>query len=718
MFDGMVTWENRLLQLRSLLPAVFTQILGFSPARPMFVGYVMLGTLAIGLLGSKVAHSAEAQPLVDLSLSAEERVWLSQNPKIRLAIDVNWAPFEFVDEAGQYRGMAADYVRIVEQRLGVRIDVNTQRSWPEMVKAVKTRELDAFSLVVQTPQRDAYVNFTKPYISFPMVIVTLDQGPFIDGLAPLRDKKIAVVDNYASHELLVLDHPELRLNAVAHVKAGLESVSNGQDDAFVGNLAVVSQVIREAGITNLKIAGQTEYRFDLRMAVRKDWPLLVPILQKALDSISPQQRDEIYDRWMRLTYEEKTDYTLAGTIVFVGGLIILLIFLWNRQLRIEIEQRKKAELLLTNSQRLLTETGRMARVGGWELDAETLEVSWSEQTYHIHELAIGSQPPLETAYSFYHEEDRPKMQAAVEQALEVGKPFDLTLRFKTAKGRNIWVHSTCTPELIDDVVVKLRGTFQDVTLQKVAEIKLQQALADAEKANRAKSEFLANMSHELRTPLNAIIGFSQIWADETFGPIENSKYLEYARDINQAGTHLLYIISDILDISKIEAGEFELVRENFSLKLALEDCLAMLDQQASQGGVKLRCSAVPAELMLYADQRILKQILINLIGNSVKFTPPDGSIEIEVVVKQDQAIEITITDTGIGVPSELIAKAFEPFSQIREGTEITHEGTGLGLALARKMVELHDGTLDLISSEGGGTKAVLWFPPQALALAS
>lgn len=705
-------------KIRSLFIAIVVKTRSYLPARIRPVLLIILGVFFTGLASGTVSVSAQMVPPDELGLTAAEQRWLAAHPKIRLAVDINWAPFEFIDEAGAYKGMAADYVRLVEQRLGIAIEVDTQRPWSDMVDAVKNRELDVFSLVVQTPQRDVYVNFTEPYISFPMVIVTLDSGPFIDGLSPLRDRRIAVVNNYASHELLALDHPELKLNAVASVREGLEAVSNGQDDAFVGNLAAVSQVIREAGITNLKIAGQTEYRFDLRMAVRNDWPELVGILQKALDSIAPQQRDSIYDEWMRLTYDEQPDYRLAGSAVLVGGFIILLIFLWNRQLRKEIEQRKKAEELLKKSERLLTETGRLARVGGWELDAASLEVSWSEQTYHIHDLEVGSQPPLEEAYSFYHEEDLPLVQGAVERALATGTPFDLTTRFLTAKGRHIWVHSTCTPEMAGDQVSKLRGTFQDVTIQRVSQMKLQQALADAEKANRAKSEFLANMSHELRTPLNAIIGFSQIWADETFGPIGNPKYLEYAKDVNEAGTHLLYIISDILDISKIEAGEFNLEPEDIDLKSSVDECIAMLAPQADSGGVKIRRGDIPDALVLYADRRILKQILINLIGNSIKFTPAEGSIDIDVAVKPDRVIEISITDTGIGVPSELIAKAFEPFSQIRESAEVTHEGTGLGLALARKMVELHDGTLELISSEGNGTKVILLFPPAALALAS
>ena len=254
-----------------------------------------------------------------LDLTPDEQAWLDAHPVVRLAVDIDWAPFEFVDERKTYQGMAADYIRLVEERLGIRLEVDTEKPWPMMVKAVKARDLDAFSLVVRTPQRDEFVNFTQPYISFPMVIVTLEDEPFIDGIEALRNDVVAVVESYASHDLLAGNHPSLNLLLAANVREGLEAVSTGQAYAFVGNLAVAAKVIREAGLTNLKISGQTPYRFELSMAVRKDWPELVTILQKALDSISPEDRDRIYNRWIRLKFHEEVDFRIV-LAVLVGGL--------------------------------------------------------------------------------------------------------------------------------------------------------------------------------------------------------------------------------------------------------------------------------------------------------------------------------------------------------------------------------------------------------------
>lgn len=300
---------------------------------PLFIVIMAIGT----------GWAAEETADKTFSLAPTEQAWLAMHPDIRLGVDIDWAPFEFVDEQNEYRGMAAEYILLVEKRLGAQFRVSKDKPWPEVVDAVKNRDLDAFSLVVQTPERDEYVNFTKPYISFPMVIVSLDDEPYIDGIDALRTRTVSVVDSYASHELLATNNPDIILSPSPSVQKGLEAVSNGQVYAFVGNLAVVSQVIRDTGITNLKVSGQTPYRFELRMAVRNDWPELIPILQKALDSISLTERDDIYNRWIRLQFEEIVDYRLILSVLGVGFLIITIILFWNRKLKHEVRRRQQVE---------------------------------------------------------------------------------------------------------------------------------------------------------------------------------------------------------------------------------------------------------------------------------------------------------------------------------------------------------------------------------------
>ncbi len=251
--------------------------------------------------------------------------------------------------------------------------------------------------------------------------------------------------------------------------------------------------------------------------------------------------------------------------------------------------------------------------------------------------------------------------------------------------------------------------------RKRAEEELRHARERAENASRTKSEFLANMSHELRTPLNAIIGFSETITQETFGPVGNPKYLEYVSDIHASGQHLLELVNDILDLSKIEAGKMVLHEEEVDLARVLERCLSLVSGRMEEGGLALEQRIARDLPPLRADKRMLKQIFINLLSNAVKFTEPGGRIAVTVESAADGGIVIKIADTGIGIAAEDIPKIMAPFVQVEGAHSRRYEGTGLGLPLAKSLVELHDGTMELESALGVGTTITIRFPAERLA---
>lgn len=276
-------------------------------------------------------------------------------------------------------------------------------------------------------------------------------------------------------------------------------------------------------------------------------------------------------------------------------------------------------------------------------------------------------------------------------------------------------------ERLRDSERRLMATINDLsasrqTLERQkAELSIANANYQAEKeraeaANKAKSEFLANMSHELRTPLNAILGFSEILKDQMFGPLGSSKYNEYANDIHDSGKHLLNVISDILDMSKIEAGHMKIFREQIDLVPLIEESLRFTAIPAAKKNIKVR-QRISSGLTVMADRRAMKQILLNLLSNAVKFTNEDGDIAVRSRTAPD-GITITIADTGIGIPKSALSKIGQPFEQVQSQYAKSKGGSGLGLAISRSLTVLHGGGMKIRSREGVGTVIRLHIPNQ------
>jgi signal transduction histidine kinase len=259
-----------------------------------------------------------------------------------------------------------------------------------------------------------------------------------------------------------------------------------------------------------------------------------------------------------------------------------------------------------------------------------------------------------------------------------------------------------------------RGVGSDVTREKEAEEALRASEEEAVLANRAKTEFLANMSHELRTPLNAIIGFSAMMEHEAFGPVANARYREYVRDIRESGQHLLGLINDILDISKIESGRFELHEELVDVEEAMRAAVRLVGGRSEEAGHEVAQRFPPDLPRLRADERALKQILLNLLSNAVKFTREGGRITVAAAVEDDHRLVVSVADTGIGIAAQDLPRVMEPFRQLESALARKCDGTGLGLPLTKRLVELHQGELRLESEVGVGTTASIRFPAERI----
>jgi signal transduction histidine kinase len=241
------------------------------------------------------------------------------------------------------------------------------------------------------------------------------------------------------------------------------------------------------------------------------------------------------------------------------------------------------------------------------------------------------------------------------------------------------------------------------------------AVNEAELANRAKSSFLANMSHELRTPLNAILGFSEVMKDQHLGPVHNPRYLSYAADIHNSGRHLLAIINDVLDLAKIEAGKMSLDNATqFELVPVVISSVDMLKGLGEKLGVTVKNEIADETLRVTAVERMIRQIVINLVGNAIKFTPPGGTVYLSGRMRNDGGFEIAVRDTGVGMSEAELAIALTPFGQNENRLTGKHDGTGLGLPLAKAMLELHDGALTMASAPNMGTTVTLMLPAERI----
>jgi signal transduction histidine kinase len=254
--------------------------------------------------------------------------------------------------------------------------------------------------------------------------------------------------------------------------------------------------------------------------------------------------------------------------------------------------------------------------------------------------------------------------------------------------------------------------FHDISAQIHAQRQLLDARDQAEMASRSKSSFLAHMSHELRTPLNAIIGFSEAIAREVMGPISNMHYREYADDIHASGQHLLSLINDLLDLSKIEAGKLELFEETVDLRALVKHCTVFISEALRTKELQLGVRVGADLTAVFCDERKLKQVLLNLLSNAVKFTA-FGRISLAAWRDGSDLLRIEVADTGIGIAPEHIAKAMTPFGQVDDALSREQSGTGLGLPLAKQLVELHGGTLTLASEPGVGTTVTILLPGRA-----
>jgi len=541
----------------------------------------------------------EKQYYRTVKLSAEEDLWLKEHRTLRVGVGIAWSPFQYL-ENGEFKGIAADYIRLLSERLGIRMEiVSNVSSFQQVLDMAKKREIDVLGCVTETPERKEYMDFTQSYLSSPVVIIMPKDEPSVKGLSDLNGKKVAFVNNLATYARVKDKFPGIIPYFVKTPAEQLEAVSLGRADACLENLAAASYVIQKKKLDNLKVAAYSGLPgTELAMACRKDWALLCGILDKALESITKEEHDAIYKKWIPVRFEYKANWSeILKWLILIGAVFIIIMgitLFWNRKLSKEISVRKQ-----------------------------------------------------------------------MEKALQIAKDA-------------------------------------------------------AESANRAKSEFLANMSHELRTPLNATIGFAQVMAHSQTLPPEHQENVSIIR---RSGEYLLTLINQILELSKIEAGRTTLNETGFDLHKLLDELEDLFLLRVKEKNLQLMFERSPnLPQYIRGDEVKLRQILINLLNNAIKFTQEGGvAVRVEsekVEVRSEKAESIShsslltshsslltlhfeIEDTGSGISPDELDTVFNAFVQTSGAR--AQEGTGLGLAISRKFVQMMGGEIKVLSELGKGS---------------
>ncbi|MGE5269375.1 MAG: sensor histidine kinase [Thiohalocapsa sp.] len=397
------------------------------------------------------------------------------------------------------------------------------------------------------------------------------------------------------------------------------------------------------------------------------------------------------------------------TVVFAVSLALLMLEALKRQHRAVSELRAREEQFAGQSALLQSTLENMGE-GLSVFDRDGRLIAWNSRfaslvklPTDLHDATLFEVLKFQAERGDFGPVDDPVKEAR-ERTERFYRDLPSVAERTTASGRIMQIRRRAMP---NGGVVTL---YSDITERKAAETKMEQARLQAELANRAKGDFLANMSHELRTPLNAIIGFSEVLASELLGPVADQRQLEYIKDIHSSGLLLLSIINDVLDMSKIEAGKLELAREHVSMQGVVAEAVRIVGERARSRKIRLVSSLSPSDVAVWGDERAIKQIMLNLMSNAVKFSNEGGRVNIRAAVVGSAHLVLEVEDFGIGMSEEEIERALQPFGQAKPATTRTHGGTGLGLPIAKGLAEAHGGTLTIESRPEQGTRVRVVLP--------
>ncbi|MDD2310534.1 MAG: transporter substrate-binding domain-containing protein [Desulfuromonadaceae bacterium] len=731
--------------------------------QPLFLRF-LLCLITTLLLAVSPVFAADPKGTVELTES--ECRWLRAHPVITLAPDPDFKPIEYFDSNGNYEGAAADIIRILEKKLGITITIVRPKNWNEAMAKFKDHEVDLLGAMVRTPDREKFALFTETLVAVPGGIFARSGGSSFNlTLKDLRGKKVAVVSNYAAHDIIKNQYPEIKLEVVQDVSTGLAKASLGMVDAYVENMANATFYLQEAGITNLQVIGKTEFDYRWGIGIRKDWPELQGILNKGLAAIDAEERAHAIQRWIYIEGEKwhPSRIFVVGSVASALGLLLLFAIYWSYSLRKavqrrtsllrqEVEERQKAEAALEqlNGQlevRVRERTAELQREIAERIKSEE-QLKISEENYrsftgltsdYVYKCARTGNAPFRvrwiggsvaaitgyTAEEIYetgcwlplvHHDDREAVASAL-LGLTPGDVTSLEFRLVTKERKTRWVSekSRCEAGKAEGELI-LFGSSTDITERRQAgeeRRNMEQQLLHAQKLE-SLGVLAGGIAHDFNNILTAIIGN----ADLALMRInKESPAVDNLHRIEQAAARAADLAKQMLAYS----GKGKFIIENIDLNILLAEMLHMLEVSISKKAV-LRFNPHQHLPLVEADATQMRQIIMNLVINASEaigdksgvIAITTGCMDCDRSYLKDVWLDENLTDglyvylevadSGCGMDRDTLAKLFDPFFT----TKFT--GRGLGMAAVLGIVRGHRGAIKVYSEPKRGTTFKILLP--------